>query len=194
VGCFTGDFLELLQYRGADVYGLELQSQAVEIANRKLPGRIFQADLYGSDLAQMHFDVVTLMGVIEHVIDPMKLLDRAVKFLSPGGWIMLQTPNSASCLARLMRGLWPPYAPIEHIHLFSRKSLETALKRLGFQSVTFKSHVKTLPIVYVYGQMQNFGPEWHRLLNPIYRLLPRPIINARLPFYIGEMVVTAYKR
>jgi len=41
VGCFTGEFLSLMQERkDADVYGLELQADAVAIANQRLPGRV----------------------------------------------------------------------------------------------------------------------------------------------------------
>ena len=193
IGCFTGDFLELLQSRGADVYGLELQGQAVEIANRNLPGRIFKADVFSNDFPQMEFDIITLLAVIEHVIDPVKLLRRSAELLKEGGILMLQTPNSASFLARAMGKLWPPYAPIEHIHLFTRKSLELALRELGFEDITYNPHWKRLPIAYVYNMMQNFGPEFYRLFRPLYLLLPRSTTNISLPFYIGEMSVTARK-
>ena len=194
VGCFTGEFLELLQAWGADVYGLELQSQAVEIANQKLPGRIFQADVFSNNFPQMRFDIVTLLGVIEHVVDPLRLLRRSTELLQGEGVVMVQTPNSASFLARMMRGLWPPYAPIEHIHLFSEQSLTLALDMLGFGDVIVKPHWKRLPIAYAYRMLQNFGPEWYRLFKPIYGLLPRRVTKASLPFYVGEMIVTARKQ
>ena len=47
IGCFTGEFLELLQAAGADVFGLELQAGAVAIANERLPGRVYKADCFG---------------------------------------------------------------------------------------------------------------------------------------------------
>ncbi len=47
IGCFTGEFLELLQDKGADVFGLELQTEAVDIANQKLPGKVYEADFFG---------------------------------------------------------------------------------------------------------------------------------------------------
>ena len=46
IGCFTGEFLELIQSRGADVFGLELQTEAVAIANAKLPGKVYKADFW----------------------------------------------------------------------------------------------------------------------------------------------------
>ncbi len=194
IGCFTGEFLELLQQRGADVYGLELQSEAVDIAGRKLPGRIFKADVFSNDFPQIPCDIVTLMGVIEHVTDPVKLLQRSTALLKEGGILLLQTPDSSSLFARITGKFWPPYAPVEHIHLFSRKSIENLLKELGYINIEFMPHWKRLPISYVYNMFQNFGPEFHRLFGPLYNLLPLFVTRSLLPFYVGEMIVVAQKK
>lgn len=193
VGCFTGEFLEILHKYGVDVYGLELQEEAVELASKKLPGRIFKADVFSRNFPQIQCDVVTLMGVIEHVTDPVKLLTRSSELLRKDGILMLQTPNSRSSLARVMRKYWPPFAPVEHIHLFSRKSLENLLKKLGYVDIEFKQHWKKLPISYVYNMFYNFGPEFYKFLGPIYKLLPGFMTNMCLPFYVGETIVIAKK-
>ena len=193
VGCFTGEFLQILKTHGADVYGLELQSRAVEIANRKLDGRVFQVDIDRADFPQMSFDLISLLGVIEHVVDPIRLISRAQELLCPGGLLLIQTPNSGSFLARAMRGLWPPYAPVEHIHLFSRQSLTVALLQLGFTKILYEGHWKKLPVDYVFNMLQNYGPEFHRLIKPVYMRLPERLTRASLPFYVGEMLVIAHK-
>ena len=191
VGCFTGGFLQLLEQNGWDVYGLELQPEAVEVAKGRLPGRIFQADLHGEHFPQRQFDVVSLLGVIEHVKDPMRMLRRCAEVLAPNGTLILQTPNSGSFLARAMRQFWPPYASVEHIHLFSHRAMQRAISQVGLQNVRILNHWKKLPVAYVYGMLQNFGPEFHRLLGPVYGVLPRFLKDASLPFYVGEMIVLA---
>lgn len=194
VGCFTGDFLQLLVKKGArEVYGLELQREAVEIANQKLPGRVFQADVLGENFPAFPCEAVTLLGLIEHVLDPVALLKRAHGLLKPGGVLMIQTPDSGSLLAHFLGRYWPPYAPIEHIHLFSRKSMARTLEGLGFADVSFVSHWKRLPIAYVYENLRNFGPEFRRILGSVYRMLPGLVIQKSLPFYVGEMIVVANK-
>jgi hypothetical protein len=50
-----------------------------------------------------------------------------------------------------------------------------------------------LPVEYVYENMKNFGPELRRVLSPVYSILPRPVRQSALPFYVGEMIVTAKK-
>lgn len=192
IGCFTGDFLQLLQQKNADVYGVELQKDAVRIANKKLPGRIYQADIMSFKFPQKNYDIITLLGLIEHVSDPAKLIKRSYELLNKNGVIMIQTPNSSSFLAKTMKKYWPPYSPIEHIHLFSRKGLENTLTQLGFKEISFRQHRKKLPIGYVYNMFNNFGPEFHKILKPLDKKLNNS--NIVLPFYIGEMIITASKK
>lgn len=191
VGCFTGGLLLELQRRGADVFGLELQKEAVELANERLPGRVFQADVRGNGFPTMELDAVTLMGVIEHVLDPAGLLRRAAQLLKPGGFLLLRTPDSASLPARLLGKLWPPYAPVEHIHLFSRQSLRALLGQQGFAEIKCRQQWKRLPVAYVYNMFQTFGPELHRLFAPLYWMLPGFVRELTLPFYVGGVVLTA---
>jgi 2-polyprenyl-3-methyl-5-hydroxy-6-metoxy-1,4-benzoquinol methylase len=192
IGCFTGEFLELMQQQGADVHGLELQPEAVKIANKKMPGRVYEADVMSYKFSQKKYDIITLFGLVEHVTNPMQLLERCYNLLSKDGIIMVQTPNSSSLLARSMKKYWPPFSPIEHIHLFSRKSLEYALHNAGFENLHFRAHQKKLPVGYVYNMLNNFGPEFHKVLKPIESI----VTNSRtvLPFYVGEMIIIGTKK
>ncbi len=193
VGCFTGEFLCSMQSEGCDVYGVEYQKEAAEIANKKLPGKIINADILEDDFfpPQNEFDIITLLGVLEHVADPVSLIERVTAWLKKDGLLMIQTPNSSSILARFMRKYWPPYAPIEHIHLFSHKSLFAVLSRCGFKNIATKKHWKSLSVSYVYSMFKTFGPEFHKILKPFYSILPAFIVNRRLPFYAGETIVLA---
>lgn len=190
IGCFTGEFLEEAQRHGVDGYGVELQEEAVAIASERLPNRVRQVNVMAEDLGFPHerFDIVTLLGVVEHVTDPLKLLRRAGELLKPGGMCFIQTPNSGTLFSTLMRKYWPPFAPIEHIHLFSRKSITQALLRTGFHDIDTRPHMKRLTPAYVYSMLQSFGPEFRPFAAPLYHALPHTIRRASLPFYIGEMV------
>jgi len=193
IGCFTGDFLSILSDAGADVYGLELQEEAARIAERRLPGRVFQARVEGTEFPQGPYDAITLLAVIEHVTDPRALVEPCVRLLKPGGVLMVQTPNTGSFLCRALGKYWPPYAPVEHLNLFSARSLEMLLASLDLRQIEVHNHWKTLPVEYVYQMMQNYGPDLRRILTPFYKLTPGFIRNSALPFYVGEMLATARK-
>jgi SAM-dependent methyltransferase len=189
VGCFTGDLLAILSARGADCYGLELQRDAVVIANERLGGhRVYEASVLASDFPAGPYDVITMMGLIEHVLEPRAMVRRARQLLAPGGRLYLQTPNADSIIARGLRGIWPPLAPVEHIYLFGARALETLLVTEGLGDVDVRAHVKRLPVAYVYEQFANFGGRtWQRAAAPLKFVLR----DLRLPFYAGEMFVSA---
>ena len=191
IGCLTGDFLEIMDERGATPYGVELQKEAVEIANKKFPGRIFQADIFSNDFPNMTFDIISVLGVIEHVVDPDKLLQRSYELLNPGGLIILQTPDSSSFLAKLMGKYWFCYEPIEHIHLFSKNSINLVLENLFLKNIVVKQHWKTLPINYIFLQLKNFGTEFYNFFKPLENIFKK--IELSVPFYIGEMLIIAKK-
>lgn len=194
VGCFTGDFLELISHSGVQVYGTELQTEAVRIANQKLPGRIFQADIATKNFPKKKFDIITLLGVIEHVTDPGVLLRSTTDLLTNEGLLVIQTPDSGSVLAKMMGKWWPPLAPIEHIHIFSSQGLIRFLSHYGYTDIQLRQHIKPLPIAYVYRQFSNFGTHFRLLLWPIGWLLSRLPDSFSLPFYGGEMIITARLR
>jgi len=194
IGCFTGEFLYQVQQKGADVYGVELQGDVVKIANQRLSGRVIQGNiLTDAPFPDSHFDIVVLSGVIEHVTDPVCLLQKSEELLKPGGFLVIESPDASSLLARMMKKTWPPFTPIEHIHIFSRRSLCMILDRLGFRTPVVKRHWKKLTFTYVYEILKTFGPEIHKIATPLHYVMPKFLKDAILPFYIGEMIVFAQK-
>lgn len=191
IGCFTGDFLELALAAGYDVTGFELQPEAAEIAGDKLPGRILRTDIRNVNLPSEAFDVICLLGLIEHVPEPVALLERCAGLLKPKGCLLIETPDARSLPARLLGRFWPPLAPVEHIHLFSERALRRSLERWGLRVTRVSAHWKRLPVEYVHAMMEHFGPELRRFSAPVYRCLPGFIRRAALPFYAGEMIVVA---
>ncbi len=193
IGCFTGDFLVLLLKKGANVYGLELQEEAIKIGRKKLGNKIIKADVMDKKvLPKKKFTVVSMLGLVEHVTNPVDLIKRCYGLLEPNGIILIQTPNSNSLFSHILRKFWPPYSPVEHIHLFSDKGIEKTLSEVGFTNLSIKPHWKRLPISYVYNMLDNFGPEFKFFLRPLL-LLPKKILDLSLPFYVGEMIITATK-
>jgi 2-polyprenyl-3-methyl-5-hydroxy-6-metoxy-1,4-benzoquinol methylase len=197
IGCFTGELVAALMTEGADARGVELQERAVGIAEKRLPGRVFAVNIDEADgpFADASLDVITLMAVIEHVQDPVKLVRRIRTLLKEGGWLFLETPNASSWPAQLTRRFWPLLAPVEHLHLFSERAIRHALEDEGFDVVELRPHVKWLPAAYVYDMLQYYGPEWRAVAGPLFRVLPESVRQRTLfPFFAGEMLVAARAR
>lgn len=79
------------------------------------------------------FDVVSLMEVLEHVIDPEAVLRGAIRLLRPGGALVGTTPNIESLNFKILGIGWSVVAPPEHVTLFSFRALGQLLRRFPLE-------------------------------------------------------------
>jgi SAM-dependent methyltransferase len=85
------------------------------------------------------FDLVLMLNLIEHVADPVGVLETAATLLAPGGLIWLQTPNFRSLDATLFRRRnWAGYHCPRHWAIFSEPGLRRALGRARLQAADFR--------------------------------------------------------
>jgi SAM-dependent methyltransferase len=189
VGCFDGGLLDIAANAGWETWGLDYQGPAVEIARAKHQGRIAVGPLETYEPPRRDFDVVTGVGVIEHLRQPDALTKFAARALKPGGLLIVQTPDRGSLPAAVLGRYWPPVAPPEHIWYFNRSNLRRLLGEAGFETLHVRADWRQLRIGYVYEQLGVFGPELQRLARPVQRL-PR-VLDWQVPMYGGEMLLLA---
>jgi SAM-dependent methyltransferase len=186
VGTFDGRFLDFAEEAGWEAWGMDIQGEALERARERHPGRVLIGSVEEQPTLGGQFDVITAIGVIEHLREPERLLSLASDALAPGSRLVIQTPNASSAPARILRRWWWPIAAPEHVFYFTRRSLRKMCARHGFKVDKIDRHWKRLRVGYVYDQLENFGPEWRWLL----RWVPK---RWSLPFYGGEMIAVATK-
>ena len=103
VGCGTGQLGSLLKQHGHQVTGVELVSEAAELARDHLD-RVEVADIeVGLPFPPASFDAIIFADVLEHLIDPWRVLREATTLLAPGGCVVASIPNIQH--HRVMRGL-----------------------------------------------------------------------------------------
>ena len=127
IGAATGFFLKLAKARKWDVRGVEPSAHASEQGRRAgidIRTGIFVKGLYPAE----SLDVITLWDVIEHVPEPKTLVEASYEALKPGGILALNTPDSRSVLARLLKTNWHLVIPPEHLFLMNRVSLTKILE------------------------------------------------------------------
>lgn len=94
VGCGNGAFGLLVQQKVVEIHGIECAEDAVERAQGR-GVRVRRCDLNRDPFpyADGWFDAVACLDVIEHVLDPRRLLREIQRVLRPGGVLILTTPN-----------------------------------------------------------------------------------------------------
>jgi SAM-dependent methyltransferase len=133
VGCGNGQFLAQMQKLGWEVMGVELDPEAVRIAEERFGLRVFQGTLEEARLPDGSFDTVTMNHVIEHVPNPIGLLAECRRILRPGGKLVVVTPNIESLGHRLFREAWRGLEVPRHLYIFSPRALQECAERAGLK-------------------------------------------------------------
>ena len=159
VGAGSGILVEAALEYGYEAQGIEpsnwLQNQAVE---RSLP--VIKGTL--SDLSEEQpFDTITLIDVIEHVVDPLALLEEIRARLKPGGIGMIVTPDCHSFFAKLLGRKWWHYR-VAHIGYFNRSTLTDACARTGLEVIEVKRPGWFFTMDYLWVRLMQYFPKWMR--------------------------------
>jgi SAM-dependent methyltransferase len=133
VGCGRGYLVAAAVRRGWDAHGIEMSVQARSAALPEVAGRIRVSrleELAGEDHV---YDVVSLFHVLEHLRDPGGALVLLRRRLSPGGLLIIATPDAGSLTARLLARRWSAFRMIDHCVLYTAHALAVLLERSGYE-------------------------------------------------------------
>ncbi len=137
VGCGGGYFLSKFSNKFNKV-GLDIDQRSAEIGQKKFKIKIINTNL-GNDKIKSKFDLIIFRGVIEHMYDPKKAVDRAFKLLKKNGYLYFcATPNASSFPAWLYRSKWNLWHPIQHINIFSAETLWKLCGKKKFKKIDEK--------------------------------------------------------
>ncbi|MDH5831322.1 class I SAM-dependent methyltransferase [Luteimonas sp. M1R5S18] len=128
-GCGEGRFLEqIAEIPGVAAQGFDQNFDVVEAA-RARGLDVYHGDLSTVGLHDLCIDVITLFHVVEHVSDPIDVLERARDCLNQRGIIMFSVPLSPMSYEHA----WPdPFnMPPHHLTRWSLRSLTVLGDRLG---------------------------------------------------------------
>lgn len=95
IGCGEGNFGALLRKeRGAEVWGIEFQKEQASVAASKLDKVLCgDVDVLLHEVPAGYFDVVICNDVLEHLLDPYKVLDHIKSKLAQDGRVVSSLPN-----------------------------------------------------------------------------------------------------
>jgi SAM-dependent methyltransferase len=139
------------------------------------------------------FDLVLMIQVIAHVYSLNKALDIAAQATAPGGYLLVETWNSASLTARVLREQWHEFSPPSVRRIFTPTSLDRALGRHAFSRVAkgrpqkwiSGSHAKSLLLHKASNENSAM-----RVASAVARFLPDRL---RIPYPAEDLFWTLYK-
>jgi SAM-dependent methyltransferase len=142
VGAGTGDLVRFLASAGWEAEGVEA-SPEIAAVGRDAGARIeatTAADFVDGWQAagRQPFGAITLLNVLEHVPDPVGLLQRLLPLLAPGGRLVVRVPNDFNPLqAAARRSIerdWWVTVP-DHLNYFDHRSIAAVVAGIGLEVV-----------------------------------------------------------
>jgi SAM-dependent methyltransferase len=130
VGAASGLLVGMARQRGWQAEGVEPSVRLVNAAAKLHGVQLLQGQLPHASLAGRTFDAVFLVDVIEHVSDPLQLLQHATSHVAPGGILMVVTPDVRSLACRLLGPRWWHFR-LAHVGYFDESSFAEACRRSG---------------------------------------------------------------
>lgn len=112
----TGD-ADFVKIAGDHCYGVDFKKSHVDRVYEELDSVPIKL-----------FDFITLWGVLEHLSDPVRVIDVLTQHLKTDGVLALTTVNA--------EGIIPYYyKPVEHLTYWTKKSFELLFKRCGLRMI-----------------------------------------------------------
>ena len=130
VGCASGKFLRQMHAMGWQVTVIEADAAAAARARAVTPN-IIVGDPAHVTLPDGAFDVITAFHVIEHVPDPLGALRNLLRWLAPGGLIVVEVPNADGLSARIFGRYWCGYDLPRHLVHFTPATMAAMVQQAG---------------------------------------------------------------
>lgn len=194
IGCGSGETLSLLQLAGWDVYGMDIDEKAIQVAKKRGIKNVLVGPYERLlDYKDNYFDVIRLYHVIEHIDDPENCFRLAYKKLKKGGQIIVGTPNVSSTIAHLAKQYWYNLDCPRHLYLFSPETLSLMASKSNFihRKITFTSAGGIIGSIQYYIR-ERFRLRHLDLINrPWLVMLVYPVEKILDMFRTGDVIVLA---
>ena len=188
VGCGDGMMLDALRKKGWSVAGTERTEAMAEFARKNLGLEVYTGGMDAIP-AGKKFDLIIMFQVLEHIGEPMTMLNQCRDRLTENGELIIAIPNLDSWQSRYSAASWLHLDVPRHLFHYSPASLRTALdlaglsvSRIGF--VSFEHDP--------YGWVQSILNKQFGNSNGLTRLLMRldgMTLNGILAILIGGILV-----
>ena len=148
LGCGAGNLGKAIKQRqNCLVHGIELSKGAAEYASKNLD-HVWCDNLNRFDpkFIKQRYDTLVFADILEHLINPWRMLDKFTSLLEDGGTVIASIPNIAHpwVVANLKKGVFR-YEPagildITHLRFFTKTSIFQLFYKAGLKIVNIKAH------------------------------------------------------
>ena len=200
IGCGNGVWLDSFKEFHCQTYGTEYNEYQMKIAKSK--GHIIlEGGLSPKTPGNDKMDVIIFTEVIEHILNPVCVLNHLNSLLVDGGLIFITTPNFNSIERVTLGEKWGMICYPEHLGYFTPKTLHLALENTGFTKVEmYTENISILRVLQAIGAKRDSQEKISNSLQSLTKrnallALCKKITNKLLDFLgVGGSIVAIYKK
>jgi SAM-dependent methyltransferase len=191
IGTGTGIFLEHLSGEGfTELTGVEPSSAAIAAAPMHRQMWIREGMFEEKDFSPESFDLICCFMTMEHVYDPNVIACAALRLLRPGGAFVTVTHDYRSFVNRLL-GIRSPIIDIEHLQLFSERSVRYLFENVGYVGVTTNAFVNTYTLQY-WVRLAPLPRGFKQAVSGLLSALGASHVKASIN--VGNLIASGFKR
>ena len=178
IGSATGELVKTFSQVGWEAHGIEPCKALVDYSTKdKDLINIQHSTAEEADYPDNYFDLIHFWHVLEHVIEPMKILNNIYRWLKPGGILNLGTPSPDNLVTKIypnITGFFDLWSM--HTFIFPQKTLKFVLTSIGFE----------INIHEVYSTPKSGSSMKIKMRNVLHHIYPRAVsyyqkLEARKP-------------
>ncbi len=139
IGSAYGLFLDVAKAHW-NVRGVDITAEGVDHTRTVLHLPAQRVEFLDVPEERESQDIICLWDTLEHLSRPIAVIEKAARWLKPGGLLVLTTPDIGSRLARWRKTRWRQIHPPSHLFYFPSETLQRAFKKAGLE-VFHQEHV-----------------------------------------------------
>lgn len=139
VGCGSGEWLALMRiaFPNAELFGFEVEKNLALSVAKACHGNVQYGDFLNNGWPSNFFDYVTFWDVLEHIPDPLQVMQEVKRLLKPCGCVIILSPDIECIYARVFKRFWPALLFDQHLYHYSKNTLSQLLLSCELQPVKF---------------------------------------------------------
>lgn len=170
-GCGDGQFLRIVKQFGDptwQLYGNDIDLRTKDILAQDnikfICGRFEAIENYNN-----FFDIIILNQVLEHLVNPQQVIERAYQMLKPKGILFIETPNYNSLDRKVFSSkYWGGYHIPRHWHIFNNQNIVDFLEKNKYKVI--KIEYLLSPTFWVQSLHHYFYDKGHKRLSNFFNI------------------------
>ena len=143
IGAATGEFLDLIKDRVDSCLGIELNREYRDFMLEELDIDATSEDYLTINYKE-NFDLIVINATLDHMYNPLGVLDKVYQDLKPGGVFYIQTVNDNQALKEFLpnesRRMFKKFMyQRAHYLSFTEATLRQAVEQIGFEIIDLHS-------------------------------------------------------